>query len=73
MSIMVYFKFVCVQCIVIICVLDVCGLVYDIIDLIEDDVVMQLVILLGYCQVLVVVVGDVYWVGFCFDMIGCLF
>lgn len=72
MSITVYSKPACVQCVATYRALDQRGLSYEVIDLSEDDDAMEKVTALGYRQVPVVVAGDQHWAGFRPDMIGAL-
>ncbi|WP_312528869.1 glutaredoxin-like protein NrdH [Paracoccus sp. (in: a-proteobacteria)] len=72
MTITVYSKPACVQCTATTRALDAKGLSYDVIDLTQDDVAMEMVTALGYRQAPVVVAGDEHWAGFRPDMIGRL-
>lgn len=68
----VYSKPACVQCTATTRALDAKGISYNIIDLTEDDVAMEMVMSLGYRQAPVVVAGEAHWAGFRPDMIGRL-
>ncbi|WP_375688528.1 glutaredoxin-like protein NrdH [Pseudooceanicola sp. LIPI14-2-Ac024] len=72
MTITVYSKPACVQCTATTRALEARGLVFDVIDLTQDDDAMSLVQELGYRQAPVVVAGDDHWAGFRPDMIGRL-
>lgn len=71
-SITVYSKPACVQCTATTRALEARGLVYEVIDLTEDDAAMTQVSELGYRQVPVVIAGDDHWAGFRPDLIGRL-
>lgn len=72
MTITVYSKPSCVQCVATYRALDQRGLDYEIVDLSQDDAAMARVAELGYRQVPVVIAGDQHWAGFRPDMIGGL-
>lgn len=72
MTITVYSKPSCVQCVATYRALDQRGLDYNVIDLSEDEAALAHVTSLGYRQVPVVVAGADHWAGFRPDKIGTL-
>lgn len=72
MSITVYSKPGCIQCIATTRALDRQGTDYQIVDISEDAGAYEMVAGLGYRQVPVVVAGEQHWAGFRPDMIGAL-
>ncbi len=72
MSITVYSKPSCVQCVATYRALDQRGLEYRVIDLSEDEEALAHVTSLGYRQVPVVIAGSDHWAGFRPDKIGTL-
>ncbi len=72
MSVTVYSKPSCVQCVATYRELERKGLTYNVIDLTEDDQAFSTVQSLGYKQVPVVVAGDQHWAGFRPDKISAL-
>lgn len=72
MSITVYSKPSCVQCVATYRALDRQGINYQIIDLTEDSHALDTVRGLGYQQVPVVVAGNDHWSGFRPDKISAL-
>lgn len=72
MSITVYSKPACVQCVATTRALDRQGLTYDLVDLTQDQAAYDRVTALGYRQAPVVVAGDDHWAGFRPDKIGAL-
>lgn len=72
MSITVYSKPACVQCVATTRALDRQGLAYQVVDLTQDQAAYDQVTALGYRQAPVVVAGDDHWAGFRPDKIGAL-
>lgn len=72
MSITVYSKPSCVQCVATYRALDRQGINYQVIDLTEDSQALDTVRGLGYQQVPVVVAGNDHWSGFRPDKISAL-
>lgn len=72
MTITVYSKPACVQCVATTRALDARGLAYDVVDLTLDAEAMARVQAMGYRQAPVVIAGDAHWAGFRPDMIGAL-
>lgn len=72
MSITVYSKPSCVQCVATYRALDRQGINYQVIDLTEDSHALDTVRGLGYQQVPVVVAGNDHWSGFRPDKISAL-
>ncbi len=72
MSITVYSKPACVQCVATYRALDKHGIAYEIVDLTQDDVAMTTVRELGYAQAPVVIAGEDHWSGFRPDKINAL-
>ncbi len=60
----VYSKPSCVQCTATKKALDKAGLVYEVVDISQDDAARDYVMALGYLQAPVVVAGDDHWSGF---------
>ncbi|MFX0538329.1 glutaredoxin-like protein NrdH [Ornithinimicrobium sp. Y1847] len=65
----VYTKPFCVQCTATYRALDKAGLSYQVIDITEDEVALNLVTALGHQQAPVVIDGDQSWSGFRPDLI----
>jgi len=72
MSIVVYSKPSCVQCTATYRALDNKGIVYQVVDISQDEAALERVRGLGYKQVPVVVAGSSHWAGFRPDMINQL-
>lgn len=72
MSITVYTKPSCVQCVATYRELDRKGMPYDIVDLTKDEAAFTKVQEMGYRQAPVVIAGDDHWAGFRPDKIGAL-
>lgn len=72
MTVTVYSKPSCVQCVATYRALDQRGIDYSVIDLSEDAEALDHVTALGYRQVPVVVAGGEHWAGFRPDKIGAL-
>lgn len=72
MTITVYSKPVCVQCIATTRALDRKGIAYRVVDISEDADAYAMVEGMGYRQVPVVVAGEQHWAGFRPDMIDAL-
>ena len=72
MTVIVYSKPSCVQCVATYKELDRKGVQYNVVDLTEDKEAFETVQGLGYMQVPVVVAGDQHWAGFRPDKIGAL-
>ncbi|UWM74881.1 glutaredoxin-like protein NrdH [Rhizobium sp. WSM4643] len=72
MTITVYSKPACVQCIATYRALDRLGVDYDIVDISEDAEALDRVRSLGYMQAPVVIAGEQHWAGFRPDMISAL-
>lgn len=72
MTITVYSKPSCVQCVATYRALDQSGIAYQIVDLSVDEAALQQVRGLGYAQAPVVVTGDDHWAGFRPDKIKAL-
>lgn len=64
MSITVYSKPACVQCVATKKALDRAGLAYELVDISLDQEAYDYVLSLGYLQVPVVEVGGEHWSGF---------
>lgn len=72
MTVTVYSKPACVQCVATYKELERKGIEYNVIDLTQDQEAFATVQGLGYMQVPVVVVGEDHWGGFRPDKIGAL-
>lgn len=72
MSITVYTKPACVQCVATSKALDKQGLTYEKVDISLDSEARDYVMALGYLQAPVVVAGDDHWSGFRPDRIKAL-
>lgn len=72
MSVTVYSKPSCVQCVATYRELERKGLPYDVIDITEDDQAFSKVQDMGYLQVPVIIAGSDHWSGFRPDKIGAL-
>lgn len=72
MSIIVYSKPNCMQCIATKKALDVKGIAYQFIDLSKDQNALEKVISLGYREAPVVIAGSKHWCGFRPDLIAQL-
>ena len=72
MSITVYAKPHCVQCDATKRALNKSGIVYDLVDLTEDEHALQQVKALGYAQAPVVVTSEDHWSGYRPDKIKAL-
>jgi len=72
MSVTVYSKPSCVQCVATYRELERKGVTFDVIDLTEDDNAFTKVQDMGYMQVPVVVAGEDHWSGFRPDKIGAI-
>ncbi|CAM3379407.1 NrdH-redoxin [Mycobacterium intermedium] len=72
MSITVYTKPACVQCVATSKALDKQGLAYEKVDISLDPEARDYVMALGYLQAPVVVAGDQHWSGFRPDRIKAL-
>lgn len=72
MSITVYSKPACVQCVATYRALDQRGISYDVVDISEDAEGLSVVRGLGYMQVPVIMTGDDHWSGFRPDKINTL-
>jgi glutaredoxin-like protein NrdH len=70
MSITVYSKPSCVQCVATYRALDQKGADYKIVDLSQDSAALEHVTALGYRQIPVVEAGDEHWAGFRPDKIS---
>ena len=72
MTLKLYSKPQCVQCVATQKELDRKGIPYEYIDIIENDEARVEIMDLGYMQAPVCIVGDKHWSGFRPDMIGAL-
>jgi len=72
MTITVYSKPACVQCIATTRAMDRQGIDYTVVDVSTDSDAFDLVQGLGYRQVPVVIAGEQHWAGFRPDMISTL-
>lgn len=72
MSVIVYTKPACVQCVATYKELDRRGVAYNLVDITEDDSALEAVMNMGYRQAPVVVSGDDHWSGFRPDKISAL-
>lgn len=72
MSVTVYSKPACVQCVATYKELERRGVDFQVIDLTQDEDAFTKVQGMGYMQVPVVVAGDDHWAGFRPDKIGAL-
>lgn len=72
MSIIVYTKPACVQCIATYKALDKQGIAYDKVDITLDSEARDYVMALGHLQAPVVVAGNDHWSGFRPDRINAL-
>lgn len=72
MSITVYSKPACVQCVATYKALDKQGIAYEKVDISLDTEARDYVMALGYLQAPVVVAGDAHWSGFRPDRIKAL-
>lgn len=72
MTVTVYSKPACVQCVATYRALDRSGISYEVIDLTTDEQALSTVKELGYLQVPVVVAGSDHWSGFRPDKISAL-
>ena len=72
MSVIVYTKPACVQCVATYKELDRKGIEYSLIDITQDEEAMNTVLELGYRQAPVVVTEDDHWSGFRPDKIATL-
>ncbi|MBO0345731.1 glutaredoxin-like protein NrdH [Roseibium limicola] len=72
MAVTVYSKPACVQCTATTRALQQRGILFDVVDLTEDDDAMQQVQDLGYRQAPVVIAGEEHWSGFRPDKISML-
>lgn len=72
MSITVYSKPACVQCVATYRALDQRGIAYNVVDISEDDDAQAMVRGFGYMQVPVIMTGDDHWSGFRPDKINML-
>lgn len=72
MSVTVYSKPACVQCVATYKELEKRGVDHNVIDITKDQDAFAMVQGLGYMQVPVVVAGDDHWGGFRPDKIGTL-
>lgn len=72
MSVIVYSKPACVQCVATYRALDKQGIAYDVVDLTLDHVALTTVRDLGYQSVPVVIAGEDHWSGFRPDKINAL-
>lgn len=72
MTITVYSKPACVQCVATYRALDNLGVDYTVIDLSQDSDALERVSALGYRQVPVVMAGGDHWAGFRPDKISAL-
>lgn len=70
MAVIIYSKPSCGQCTATYQALDSAGIEYNVIDISEDAVSLQIVKELGYLQAPVVVAGDEHWSGFRPDKIA---
>ncbi|MGB3676593.1 MAG: glutaredoxin-like protein NrdH [Candidatus Nanopelagicales bacterium] len=64
MSVTVYTKPACVQCVATYRALDKAGIDYTLVDISEDPQAREYVMSLGYLQAPVVVTDDAHWSGF---------
>jgi glutaredoxin-like protein NrdH len=72
MTVTVYTKPACVQCVATYKELERKGVSYDVVDLTQDEKAFEAVQDMGYMQVPVVVAGDDHWAGFRPDKISAL-
>ncbi|MFD1695447.1 glutaredoxin-like protein NrdH [Roseibium aestuarii] len=72
MAVTVYSKPACVQCTATTRALQQRGILFDVVDLTQDDEALQAVQDLGYRQAPVVIAGDEHWSGFRPDKISAL-
>ena len=72
MTVTVYTKPACVQCIPTRKALDKNGVEYDVVDITEDPDARDYVMSLGYLQAPVVIAGEQHWSGFKPDAIRSL-
>jgi glutaredoxin-like protein NrdH len=72
MSITVYSKPACVQCVATYRALDQRGIAYNVVDISEDAEALNMVRGLGYLQVPVIMTSDEHWSGFRPDKINML-
>lgn len=72
MSITVYSKPACIQCVATYRALDQRGISYDVVDISEDADALNVVRGLGYMQVPVIMTSDDHWSGFRPDKINTL-
>lgn len=72
MTVTVYTKPGCVQCSATLKALEIKGIPYELVDLVEDAEAYVFVATLGYRQAPVVVADDEHWVGFRPDRIRAL-
>ncbi len=72
MTVTVYTKPACVQCVATYKALDKQGIVYEKIDISQDDEARDYVMSMGYLQAPVVVAGSDHWSGFRPDRIKSL-
>lgn len=73
MCIIIYICNDCVQCYVIKWVMENWGFDFEMINVDCVFEVVEVLCVQGFCQLLVVIVGDFSWFGFCLDMINCLY
>lgn len=72
MAVTVYSKPACVQCTATTRALQQRGILFDVVDLTQDDEALQTVQDLGYRQAPVVIADDQHWSGFRPDKISAL-
>ena len=72
MTVTVYTKPACVQCVATYKELERKGVAYNVVDLTQDQQAFAMVQDMGYMQAPVVVAGNEHWAGFRPDKIGAL-
>lgn len=72
MSITVFSKPACVQCVATYRALDQRGIAYSVVDISQNDEALAMVRGMGYLQVPVIMTGDDHWSGFRPDKINTL-